>query len=797
MKIFKEWCIENNKLNLLDLYDSAENVYRNDQIGFSSGKLVNWKCNKCNNMWQATLNKMTQNAKGCPYCNHERPSIFYNLITEYPILGTEWNYDINKKLPSEYLPNSSKKVYWKCTNGHVWDSRISDRVRSVKTNLKRNRAICPYCNHERASNEYNLVTEYPNIAKQWDYINNGKLIPLNISPKSQKKVWWICEYNPAHKWADRVSNRTVLKRGCSICSKEFAVSFPSRAIYYYLRKKFFDCEIEYKILGKYVLDIYIPYYKIIIEYDGWYFHSDKNAKIREDKKNKILRDNGFELIRIKEIKEETEKITFSDNIIKYHLYDNYKNLDELINKLIEILENKTKCNIFLDIDSKRDSQKIEDLYYHTRKSNSFAVKKPELMNEWSVNNEILPDVITDGSKYKAKWICNKCSREYEATIYNRVKNNSGCPYCSNRKVCKSNSLETLFPQIARQWNYEKNGDLLPSEVTKGSDKEVWWICDKGHEWKTRVYCRTGAKPTNCPYCSGKYFTEETSLKNRYPELVNIWNFEKNGNEGPENFSFSSNKIVWWKCNKGHEWRKRINSIIRIENKDKCPYCRGKILCSDNSLATLNKELSKEWNYSKNCSLKPEDFLPSSKKKVWWICKNGHEWMTSICYRNKGTNCPYCAGLKVSDKNSFLKNADTRILKEWNYEKNTDITPESISVCSGKKIWWKCSNGHEWIDTVSHRTFSKRGCPYCSGRRCTVENSFAKVYPNLIKEWNYEKNNGKKPEEFSKCSAQKVWWKCENGHEWETRISTRAKGTNCPICWNNRRNKEKKDEYSKK
>ena len=60
--------------------------------------------------------------------------------------------------------------------------------------------------------------------------------------------------------------------------------------------------------------------------------------------------------------------------------------------------------------------------------------------------------------------------------------NSNCSYCTNKKVKsnKENSLFFLFPEIAKEWDYEKNGDLKPTDVTKGSDKKVWWKCKKGH-----------------------------------------------------------------------------------------------------------------------------------------------------------------------------------------------------------------------------------------------------------------------------------------------------------------------------
>ena len=78
---------------------------------------------------------------------------------------------------------------------------------------------------------------------------------------------------------------------------------------------------------------------------------------------------------------------------------------------------------------------------------------------------------------------------------------SNCPYCSSKKILVGyNDLATINPDIANEWNYEKNGQLFPQMVTISSNKKVWWKCAKGHEWKTAVSHRTSG--TRCPYCFG-------------------------------------------------------------------------------------------------------------------------------------------------------------------------------------------------------------------------------------------------------------------------------------------------------
>lgn len=792
MKTLKQWCIENQELELLKFYENAKNIKNSDEISYSSPKEVNWKCPVCKIEWKQSPNKMMhRKEKDCAYCTHKKPSYFYNLKTEYLLLAEEWDYDKNQKSPTEYLPKSKESVHWKCKNGHMWKSRIGDRVRTIQNSKNNSRPICPYCNHERASNVYNLVTEYPDIARQWNYVKNGSLKPIDCHPKGNQRVWWTCDYNSKHIWKDRIANRTLLHRGCKFCNREFKVSFPARVIYYYLYKIFPDCEIELKFGKKYRLDICIPSLKVAIEYDGWYHHTDEASAKREREKEEFLKERDYNLLHIKEQKKKTNKIIVNDNVITYHRKEQNENLDELVQTLIKFINEKYGLDKKIEVNWEKNYREIEQLYYHVRKANSFAVKYPKLLEEWSDKNTKLPDEVSPSNQTPTLWICSKCKKEFEATIYNRVRNNSNCPYCSNRKVCHENSLDYKFPEIAKDWDYEANGDLTPKDVTPGSDKTVHWICKKGHRWATKVYVRTGKSKGGCPYCSGARVSEENSLVVKSPELKKIWNYDKNEGLIPEMFSYQSNREVEWICEKGHEWRQAINLVQKIQNKQKCPICRKIKLHPSNSLKATNPELVKQWNYEKNGDKKPEDFLPSSLEKVWWICEKGHEWKTTIKSRNLGTGCPYCKGLKVTKESSLEKNKE-HLVKEWNYEKNGDLTPKDVSTQSGKKVWWKCKEGHEWEDTISHRS-NGRGCPYCSGRRVSDKNSLAINAKEIAKEWNHEKNGDLTPDKVSVGSAKKVWWKCEKGHEWQSSVYNRTKGEKCPKCWQIRRNKKRDKE----
>lgn len=61
---------------------------------------------------------------------------------------------------------------------------------------------------------------------------------------------------------------------------------------------------------------------------------------------------------------------------------------------------------------------------------------------------------------------------------------------------------------------------------------------------------------------------------------------------------------------------------------------------------------------------------------------------------------------------------------------------------------------------------------------TLENS----YPDLLLEWDYDKNINISPNRITSKSGRRVWWKCKKcEHEWESTVHNRAEGKGCPAC----------------
>lgn len=267
-----------------------------------------------------------------------------------------------------------------------------------------------------------------------------------------------------------------------------------------------------------------------------------------------------------------------------------------------------------------------------------------------------------------------------------------------------------------------------------------------------------------------------------------WDWEKNEVEklNPNKLTYGSNKKANWKCKKGHKWKTRISD--RTIKESQCPYCINKKACKDNNLAKICPHLITEWNWEKN-KIKPTEVVAGSHKKVWWKCKEGHEWQSYVYSRLYGSSCPYCSNNKIDIKKSLL-NTYPILMKEWNWKKNK-IKPTEVTYGSGKKVWWICSKcNKQWKSKILTRTISKYSCPYCSNRKICKKNSLIKTHPELSKEWSNK--NKLNPNEIVSGSNKKVWWKClQCNYEWKAIIINRSKekGTGCPKCKSSKGEKE--------
>lgn len=278
------------------------------------------------------------------------------------------------------------------------------------------------------------------------------------------------------------------------------------------------------------------------------------------------------------------------------------------------------------------------------------ISDEKLLKEWDYEKNsaegFFPDKMQPYSNRKVHWKC-KLGHEWICSIDKRTSGQN-CPFCSNRRLLVGfNDLETKYPTVAKEWDYEKNQNILPNAIVFGSAKIVWWKCSVcGNHWQAAIRART-IRCTGCPKCSHVKMQQKRihlRLKTKggiqTPLLLKEWNYEKNGALSPEQFTSGSSKTVWWKCSKcSGEWQAKI---LNRTNGRGCPFCSNRrIMIGFNDLNTTHPQLAKEWDYEKNGALTPQMITHGSNKKVWWICPLGHSYQATPLHRGQGTNCPIC------------------------------------------------------------------------------------------------------------------------------------------------------------
>jgi len=682
------------------------------------------------------------------------------------ILIKELHPTKNKDLDVSSLKSGSgKKLWWKCHKGHIWETRISNRVYhstgcpkckkgkvfkhplivDVKLELldelhpEKNKDIdfhkltggsekrvwwlcenghewnttatqrykiateCPYCSGKLATKENNLLADNHQLSKQWNYVKNKELKPEDFVPRSQKKVWWKC--NRGHEYKATIYNRNKKYQGCPKCHSNTS-QFELRLLAE-LSGIFKGVNHQIDIDG-YESDVFIKKYNLGMDYDGLYYHKDKKRVDYDKKKIKYFEEQGIVFIKIRDVglpsisKNEIYTEGFEAKI------DHLKELLRLIRSKVQLNKTDKKAvQNYLRRKSFINNDLFLDLLYRLPsppKEKSLSYLHPKLITEWhnEKNGTLTPNNVSEKSNLNVWWICPK-GHDYKTKISNRIIQKSGCPFCARQKVSYDESLLVTHQKIAKTWHPTKNGDLKPSQVFSGTDKNVWWQCAEGHEWDAVIYSRV---KHGCPYCSGRKTATEDSIQITYPTLANEWHPTKNGDNTPLQFSQGSGFKAWWLCSNGHSWQAAIYSRKTLG----CPYCSGRHVTKENNLKVKNPVLAKQWHPTKNGTLKPEDVLSSVKLKVWWLCENGHEWESTINNRSNNLACPHCIGKIPSIYNNLGLDNPT-LAAEWHPTKNRPLTPSDVTKGSGKKVWWKCKRGHKWQAVIASRN-NGRGCPDC-------------------------------------------------------------------------------------
>ncbi len=410
-----------------------------------------------------------------------------------------------------------------------------------------------------------------------------------------------------------------------------------------------------------------------------------------------------------------------------------------------------------------------------------------------------------------------------------------------RKVRKGHGILDVFPKSIDFWDTSKNKENI-NDVSFGSAIKAWWKCSRGHSFQQQVayFVANGGSCPKCNkrsrislreirvYCEVKYFFGDAVLDYLFRPKLRVdvyvpsvrtvieydgsyWHRSREAKDKEKNkLLFDAGVRVIRIREKPLE--KLFDDDILCNLKDIFLSCREiiaklgkdvsgydtfkndilyeKIISDILSGTVLNnfKErcsgLCDEWDKDKN-SIGPESVSYGSGMCVWWKCAKGHSWKTSVCNRSlRKSGCPKCSKCQVGVSNNLVATYP-RIAAEWDFDKN-DLAPKDVSKTYHEKVWWRCSVcNRSWsqpvFSRVKYRNRKYNGCPACKRRRKLKERSLLVEKPELVKEWDFDKNT-LLPEDVFSSENIMIWWKCEKGHSWKAHLYMRSwRKTTCPHC----------------
>lgn len=327
---------------------------------------------------------------------------------------------------------------------------------------------------------------------------------------------------------------------------------------------------------------------------------------------------------------------------------------------------------------------------------------PRLVREWSrnLNGDIDPRTVAAFSNKKRWWVCPDHSHDYEATVAKRSQGR-GCPYCSGKKVLVGfNDLATVRPQMAAAWDYERNDDVTPEQVTEWSHRAFWWRCAEGHSWSMQV--RRRSRGLGCTVCAGYVLWRGyNDLATVAPAVAASLDHTRTDLNPTQILATDRSKFPWV-CHLGHQWEATAKSRVLLGSG--CPVCSGnQVLAGFNDLATADQMLARQWHPTRNGELTPQHVTSGSKKRVWWLCNEGHEWKAAV-YSRTTRGCRKCALRGTSRVERELFEACEGWLAEAEHLRSVRVAGKRVSldisgVCAGVPVVVEYDGSYFHADAV--------------------------------------------------------------------------------------------------
>jgi hypothetical protein len=338
--------------------------------------------------------------------------------------------------PSEFHPHSNKKLDWRCKNGHIWKSTVTNRTR-------RNDGCAICSNHKTLAGFNDLLTTDPELSKE-AYAWN----PNEVTRSSNKKKKWQCPIG--HVYTASVNSRTT-GSGCPICAgKQVLVGYNDLAtVNPKLANEAFDWN---------PVDITFGSSKKKLKWKCSRNHVfSSTVANRSNGKNCPYCTNQKVLVGFNDL-----ATTNPDLIESVNGWDPRRYVAGSTKRV------SWKCSLGHEYTSTIVNRlKAKSCPYCSNKKvlkgfNDLRTSHPEIANtacDWD------PETVTAGSEKRMAWQCEK-GHIWKAPVYHRTgSSKTGCPTCS-KSGFDPNSAGYLYFIQHREW------EMLQIGITNNPDDRL-------------------------------------------------------------------------------------------------------------------------------------------------------------------------------------------------------------------------------------------------------------------------------------------------------------------------------------
>ena len=549
-QLISEWVGKDENNNPISMQDVSRGMLMK----------VHWVC-KDGHKWIASVRNRTKGSS-CPECMRltGRIKLGVNDLATWcaankergDTLISEWrgvDEDGQQIAMSDVTKGTSKRVLWCCKHGHEWYASVSNR-----TNTKRNTG-CPVCAVSKMGNN-DLKTWCENngdygaqLMTEWQGLSeSGEAVEMHaVAAGSNKRVLWHC--NAGHTWAVAVNTRTISHTSCPICANRSAKL----------------------IVGENDLETWCSANPV------------RGAQLVSEW---VGRDELNVAVDMKSVTRASNRKVYWTCNLGHTWLAKINNRTSVGTDCPECMKLKKEYGVF-----QSDKLSVSDTLESWCKNH--GERGERLISEWVGEdvdgNPIEMSDVEHKSTLSVKWRCSVCSNIWATRIINRVKEGSNCHVCVNKAagtLAAKSRLERIGNDLYT-WcmNSSTLGALLLSEwtgrdslgnsvdmksISVGSNREVFWRCENGHEWVASVLRRTQGH-NYCPQCKSLEYWCETHgaygdyLRSQFREAISDTSLTL------KDISRAAGIPVLWRCEHGHEWKAPPSS--RTSTINICPKCR--------------------------------------------------------------------------------------------------------------------------------------------------------------------------------------------------------------------------------